>query len=138
MWAQNLSARLCFFFHSLSLPLWIASSSLTVAPKKPRGDSVCLPGHSALCTPTHPAIPCSLICSRNGLFIASLSAPPLTGRRHCERSPLVSCRAEPSLLCPFLWSWFCTLAPQQETVNTLLAQHILHMNANIPLSRIGV
>lgn len=41
---------------SLSLLLWIASSFLTVAPKKPRGDPVCLPGPSALCMPTHPAI----------------------------------------------------------------------------------
>lgn len=48
MWAQTLSTKPWF----LSLLLRIASSSLTVAPKKPRGDPVLLPGPSALCTST--------------------------------------------------------------------------------------
>lgn len=49
---QTLSTKPWF----LSLLLRIASSSETVAPKKPRGDPVFLPGPSALCTSTHPAI----------------------------------------------------------------------------------
>lgn len=65
--------RTMFF---LSLPLRVSSSSLTVAPKKPRGDPACLPGHRDFCMPTPSAIPCLLICSRDGLFKSSLSGTP--------------------------------------------------------------